>query len=198
MKTPIVYYGGKSNMLKHILPLIPAEHSIYVEPFFGGGAVFFGKEPSEVEVINDNLDYAINFYRVAKDHFPELQRMIQGTLHAESERILSLQMLKGQVQADSIRRAWAFWCQTQLTFAHKVFGGLLLRKIVSQRQQANGSQILRMIFPSVCGTCRYLTGTRWMSYGDLTPKRHFTILIRLTQTVIAGITDMGKMSFMIS
>ncbi len=36
-KTPISYYGGKQNMLKHILPIIP-KHEIYVEAFFGGGA----------------------------------------------------------------------------------------------------------------------------------------------------------------
>ncbi|HEU0226617.1 MAG TPA: DNA adenine methylase [Arachidicoccus soli] len=50
MKTPISYYGGKQSMLKHILPLIP-EHTVYVEPFFGGGAVFRAKEPKNVEVI---------------------------------------------------------------------------------------------------------------------------------------------------
>ena len=33
-KTPITYYGGKLNMLKEILPLIP-EHTIYTEAFFG-------------------------------------------------------------------------------------------------------------------------------------------------------------------
>jgi DNA adenine methylase len=61
MKTPISYYGGKQSMLKHILPLIP-EHKIYVEPFFGGGAVFFGKEPSKVEVINDYNSNVVVFY----------------------------------------------------------------------------------------------------------------------------------------
>lgn len=35
LKTPISYYGGKQNMLKDILPLIP-EHTIYIEPYFGG------------------------------------------------------------------------------------------------------------------------------------------------------------------
>lgn len=33
LKTPISYYGGKQNMLKNILPLIP-EHKIYIEPYF--------------------------------------------------------------------------------------------------------------------------------------------------------------------
>lgn len=52
MKTPISYYGGKQSMLKDILPRIP-EHRIYTEVFFGGGAVYWAKQPVEVEVIND-------------------------------------------------------------------------------------------------------------------------------------------------
>ena len=52
MKTPITYYGGKQTMLKHILHLIP-EHRLYTEAFCGGAAVFFAKNPSDGEVIND-------------------------------------------------------------------------------------------------------------------------------------------------
>ena len=43
LKTPVTYYGGKQRLLKHILPLIP-EHTQYVEPFFGGEAVYFAKD----------------------------------------------------------------------------------------------------------------------------------------------------------
>lgn len=32
-KTPIAYYGGKQNLLKELLPLLP-EHKIYIEPYF--------------------------------------------------------------------------------------------------------------------------------------------------------------------
>lgn len=39
MSTPITYYGGKQQLAKHILPLIP-EHDMYVEPFCGGAAIF--------------------------------------------------------------------------------------------------------------------------------------------------------------
>ncbi|MCA0229900.1 MAG: DNA adenine methylase [Bacteroidetes bacterium] len=62
MKTPITYYGGKQQMLSHILPKIPT-HKIYVEPFFGGGAVFFAKPPSEAEIINDINHRLTTFYR---------------------------------------------------------------------------------------------------------------------------------------
>ena len=62
LKTPISYYGGKQMMLPHILPLIP-EHRTYVEPFFGGGAVFWMKPPSEYEVVNDINSRLITFYK---------------------------------------------------------------------------------------------------------------------------------------
>ena len=51
--------GGKTYLAKTIVSYIP-EHKTYVEPFVGGGAVFFAKEPSEIEVIND-LDKEIAF-----------------------------------------------------------------------------------------------------------------------------------------
>ena len=46
LRTPVTYYGGKQRMLNEILPKIPV-HACYVEPFFGGGAVFFAKPPSD-------------------------------------------------------------------------------------------------------------------------------------------------------
>ena len=66
LKTPISYYGGKQNMLKHILTLVP-EHKIYIEPFFGGGSLFWAKEPAKCEVINDVNMNLVNFYQVLKN-----------------------------------------------------------------------------------------------------------------------------------
>ena len=47
MKTPITYWGGKQQLLPKILPLIPL-HRQYCEPFFGGGALYFAKQQSEI------------------------------------------------------------------------------------------------------------------------------------------------------
>lgn len=58
MKTPITYYGGKQQMASTILAMIPS-HKIYCEPFFGGGAVFFAKGASFLEVINDKNDLLV-------------------------------------------------------------------------------------------------------------------------------------------
>ena len=68
MRTPITYYGGKQSIKNHIIPLIP-EHRVYVEPFFGGGTIFFEKGPSYLEVINDINHNVVNFYEVMQNDF---------------------------------------------------------------------------------------------------------------------------------
>lgn len=126
MKTPIAYYGGKLNMVKRILPRIP-EHKIYVEPFFGGGAVFFAKEPSKIEVINDKFDLAIGFFQTAKRNFPALKKRIEETLHAEQCKNLAQKVLTDS-NLDDVSSAWAFWVLTNMTFAHKFNGGFAFGK----------------------------------------------------------------------
>lgn len=51
--------GGKRWLAKLLVSLIPP-HKVYVEPFIGGGSVYFAKRPSEREAINDK-DTDISF-----------------------------------------------------------------------------------------------------------------------------------------
>ncbi len=74
VKTPITYYGGKQNLTSEILGMIPA-HKIYVEPFFGGGSVFFAKGKSFLEVINDKNELLMNFYHQCIDNFDALLKV---------------------------------------------------------------------------------------------------------------------------
>ena len=85
MRTPITYYGGKQQLSSTILGMIPS-HRIYVEPYFGGGAVFFAKGKSYLEVINDINDRLVTFYEVCQSDkdFPLLMDKVQHTLHSES------------------------------------------------------------------------------------------------------------------
>ena len=76
LKPPIPRMGGKSRLRKTILERIP-EHTCYVEPFFGAGWVYFGKEPSKVEVINDIDKELINMFRMIKYHAPEIERVLE-------------------------------------------------------------------------------------------------------------------------
>lgn len=116
MKTPITYYGGKQALLKHLLPLIPA-HKIYCEPFFGGGALFFAKPPSEVEIINDINSEVVNFFRVAKTKFESLQKEIRASLHSRELYKKAMVVYENPDMFDDVERAWAFWVATNQGFS---------------------------------------------------------------------------------
>ena len=76
MKTPISYYGGKQELAKKIINLIPS-HKTYCEPFIGGAAIFFAKPVSKAEIINDINSEVVNFYEVLKHDFFALQAEIE-------------------------------------------------------------------------------------------------------------------------
>lgn len=76
LKPPICRMGGKSKLRKTIIDMIP-EHTCYVELFFGAGWVYFGKELSKVEVINDIDKELINLFKMIKHHAPEIERMLE-------------------------------------------------------------------------------------------------------------------------
>ena len=37
--------GGKQQLLNQLLPLVPNHYQKYIEPFFGGGALYFSLQP---------------------------------------------------------------------------------------------------------------------------------------------------------
>ncbi len=59
--------GGKTQLLGEILPKMPKKYGRYIEPFFGGGALFFSVRP-ESGIIADSNPELVNLYRsVAND-----------------------------------------------------------------------------------------------------------------------------------
>lgn len=53
--------GGKTQLLGEIIPKIPQKYGRYIEPFFGGGAVFFALHPAG-GVISDSNPELVNLY----------------------------------------------------------------------------------------------------------------------------------------
>ncbi|PNE25840.1 hypothetical protein BHU11_10345 [Tannerella sp. oral taxon 808] len=127
MHPPITYYGGKQKMLRHILPLIPP-HRIYNEPFFGGGAVFWAKEPAYTEFINDINGEVVNFYRVLKTDFPAFKRELDGTLHSELQHREARAIYRSPEEHTPVRRAWAFWVLSMESMFHIVGNTWTFRK----------------------------------------------------------------------
>lgn len=106
-------------MARHIVPQIP-EHKIYTEAFLGGAAIFFAKEPSEVEVINDLNGEIVNFYSVITTDFWRLNELIQSTLHSREQYEQAMVVYNNPKLFDPIRRAWAFWILTNQGYVAKI------------------------------------------------------------------------------
>ena len=121
LKTPISYYGGKQTLMRHILPLIP-KHTTYTESFVGGAALYFAKEPSELEVINDTNCNLVNFYRVLKSQYPALKRLIDETLHSRRTHEFAQSVYEFSEFFDPVQRAWALWVLSKMSFASKLDG----------------------------------------------------------------------------
>lgn len=120
-KTPISYYGGKQQMLRHILPLIP-DHKIYVEPFFGGGAVYWAKEPVKCEVVNDCNMNIVNFYEVLKHSYFELRKKVESTLHSRDlyKKAMIIYETPELFADDPVLRAWAFYVASNQGFSCRI------------------------------------------------------------------------------
>ena len=69
-KPLIKWPGGKRALLSQITAHVPESYRTYIEPFFGGGALFFALEPSRA-ILNDINPRLIECYRQIRDH-PDL------------------------------------------------------------------------------------------------------------------------------
>lgn len=72
------YPGSKWSMADWIISHMP-EHKTYLEPFFGSGAVFFKKDASCIETINDLDSSVVNLFKVIRDSSEELAHQIKFT-----------------------------------------------------------------------------------------------------------------------
>ncbi|MDR2796150.1 MAG: DNA adenine methylase [Spirochaetaceae bacterium] len=122
MKTPLSYYGGKQTLASTILGLIPP-HRLYCEPFVGGAAVFFAKEPSPVEIINDTNGEVVNFYEVVKRDFPALQKEVEISLHSRLRHRQAMVINENPEMFDRVKRAWAVWMLANGSYGCALDGG---------------------------------------------------------------------------
>lgn len=81
MRSIIKYPGSKWSLAKWIIDFFPEHHS-YLEPFFGSGAVFFNKERSHIETINDLDDSVVNLFECIRTDPERLAKEIYFTPYA--------------------------------------------------------------------------------------------------------------------
>jgi DNA adenine methylase len=84
LRTLLRYPGSKQRIAPWIISNMPKHHS-YLEPYFGGGAILFNKEPSRIETINDIDDDVVNLFMVIREKKEELIEKIVYTPYARQE-----------------------------------------------------------------------------------------------------------------
>lgn len=75
MNPVLKYRGGKSKEIPSFLQYIPDDFNRYIEPFFGGGAVFFYLEPHKA-IINDVNTRLMTFYQQLRDNYSVLRQQL--------------------------------------------------------------------------------------------------------------------------
>jgi DNA adenine methylase len=108
LKPPIAWYGGKSKLVKKILPLIP-KHNSYIEVFSGSAAVMLAKDVSQREIINDRHTGIVNFYRVIRDPetFSRFQYLVNLTPVSRDEFVFCKNTWK--ICEDPVEKAYRWF-----------------------------------------------------------------------------------------
>lgn len=75
MSTVMKYPGAKWGIADWIIGFFPKHHS-YLEPFFGSGGVFFNKDKSNIETINDLDGEVVNLFECIRNDPEKLARYI--------------------------------------------------------------------------------------------------------------------------
>ncbi|MDO7252337.1 DNA adenine methylase [Helicobacter cappadocius] len=73
IKPMLKYRGGKSAEINQIIPFFPTSYKRYIEPFFGGGALYFFLSPKK-SIINDLNKPLMNFYTSVRNDFLSLKK----------------------------------------------------------------------------------------------------------------------------
>ena len=77
MKPMLKYAGGKSKEIEVIKKFIPEFSGKYIEPFFGGGALYFSLEPEKV-IINDINLRLIEFYQGISNDYGRIKKELSA------------------------------------------------------------------------------------------------------------------------
>lgn len=75
---PLRYMGAKWQLAKWVTGQFPP-HKIYVEPYCGSAAIFFRKQRTEVEVLNDLNKDLVHFFKVLRENPDALINAIELT-----------------------------------------------------------------------------------------------------------------------
>jgi DNA adenine methylase len=104
LKPLVKWSGGKSDEIKEIIPYIPDVYDTYLEPFIGGGALYFHTQPNK-SVINDVHPELIDLYKSAQQDggCDEIYKFMQK--HPNEESVYyQVRSSKGKTALDNAKK----------------------------------------------------------------------------------------------
>lgn len=110
INSPFRYAGGKFYARKLVIEHIP-KHSCYVEPFVGGGSIFFAKDKAERNWLNDIDKDLMNCLIVIRDHPNELIDKLRGEEATKERHAYYKNEFKPKTGLDSAAR-WFYLNRT--------------------------------------------------------------------------------------
>jgi DNA adenine methylase len=132
MRPLLSYYGGKQRLAQRIVDWLPP-HTVYVEPFCGGSAVFFAKGTPAItnrdhyrEVLNDHDQRIMAVYQACQ-HRTTREALIERltyTPHSRAAYQESRAIQRAWDDYDPVSQAWSIVVDLQQSFSGQLGGGL--------------------------------------------------------------------------
>jgi DNA adenine methylase len=97
--------GGKRWLVNQYDHLFPSEFNRYLEPFLGGGAVFFYLTPAKA-ILSDSNRELVNAYQCIKKYPDKIERRLASLQNTHSES--AYYRIRGMEPKDALERAIRF------------------------------------------------------------------------------------------
>ena len=104
MNPVLKYRGGKSREIPRFLQYIPDNFDRYMEPFFGGGAVYFHLEPDNA-ILNDINDRLMGFYHQLRNNYPQMREQLDKLQTQYEMNQLTYKRLKSENPEERVPNA---------------------------------------------------------------------------------------------
>lgn len=82
--TFLKWAGGKNWFVRHQIHRIPQQFNRYIDPFLGGGSLYFYLEPQKA-IINDINEELITTYRAIKNNWQDVERILKIHAHKHNQ-----------------------------------------------------------------------------------------------------------------
>ena len=147
MNSAIRYFGGKSNMISHIIEHFPDEgtYNTYIEPF--GGSYSVGLKNCEnvpIEIYNDLNKNVYSLYKVLQDKelYTRFKEKCDLAIYNEDFRREYRESLKND-ELDIVERAYKFFYVNRTS--HNGIGGFSINTVVRRNMSKSVSDMLSAI-----------------------------------------------------